>query len=122
MKLTADLLELDGTDLESTFDICFTGWNRSPTSPMTGATISFPDDEPKQIAIENDPIVDCATGGCSGGFGADFWRAEGRDHADTPSVPAASAWARALLVGLLMALAGWAIRRPNGRAADPRAG
>jgi hypothetical protein len=74
-----DLLELDGTDLETTFDVYFVGWSREPVAPSTGAIISFPDDKPKQIAIENDPIVDCAPGGGSGGVGADFWRVEGWD-------------------------------------------
>lgn len=46
----------------------------------------------------------------------------GKDHADVPGVPAASAWVRVLLVGPLMARAGRAIRRPNGRAADSRTG
>lgn len=74
-----DLLELDGTDLETSYDIYFMGWNRSASAPASGATISFPDDKPKQIAIENDPITDCSPGGCSGGFGADFWRVEAWD-------------------------------------------
>jgi hypothetical protein len=185
-----DLLELDGTDLEATYDIYFTGWSRRTAAPTGGAIISFPDDKPKQISIENDPVVDCAPGGCSGGFGADFWRVEGwdvgvpeggssggalldennllvgvlsggvgtncnnfgwdefaklhpqwsglqpfldpddtgvlslpgKDHANTPSVPAASAWALALLVCLLIVLAGWAMRRPTERAIEPRAG
>jgi hypothetical protein len=178
-----DLLELDGTDLEGQFDVYFMGWSRSPAAPASGATISFPDDKPKQIAIENDPITDCAPGGCSGGFGAGFWRVEdwdvgvteggssgaalldpehlvvgvltggvgttcnnfawdefakihpswaglqpfldpdatgavslpGKDHADVfPAVPAAPAWARALLIGLL-ALG----LRPPGRISRP---
>ena len=74
-----DLLELDGTDLESSYNIYFTGWNRSASAPTSGAIISFPDDKPKQIAIENDPITDCAPGGCAGGFGANFWRVEAWD-------------------------------------------
>ncbi|MBW2715147.1 MAG: hypothetical protein JRD03_03680 [Deltaproteobacteria bacterium] len=74
-----DLLELDGTDLESTYDVYFTGWNRSPTAPTMGAIISFPDDKPKQISIDNDPIIDCAPSGCTGGWGANWWRVEGYD-------------------------------------------
>ena len=90
-----DLLELDGTDLESTFDIYFTGWNRSPAAPNSGAIISFPDDKPKQIAIENDPITDCAPGGCAGGFGADFWRVEAYDvGVPEEDPPAGRCWMR----------------------------
>jgi hypothetical protein len=74
-----DLLELDGTDLESTYNIYFTGWNRGGVAPTMGAIISFPDDKPKQIAIENDPIIDCAPGGCEGGWGANWWRIEAYD-------------------------------------------
>jgi hypothetical protein len=74
-----DLLELDGTDLESSYNIYFTGWNRSTAAPTMGAIISFPDDKPKQIAIENDPIIDCAPGGCAGGWGANWWRVEEYD-------------------------------------------
>jgi hypothetical protein len=74
-----DLLELDGTDLESTYDFYFTGWSRSPAAPTMGAIISFPSDKPKQIAIENDPIIDCAPGGCANGWGPNFWRVEGYD-------------------------------------------
>jgi len=74
-----DLLELDGTDLESTYNIYFLGWNRDTAAPTMGAIISFPDDKPKQIAIENDPIIDCAPGGCANGWGANWWRVEGYD-------------------------------------------
>ena len=74
-----DLLELDGTDLESSYNIYFTGWNRSGVAPTMGAIISFPNDKPKQIAIENDPIIDCAPGGCAGGWGANWWRVEAYD-------------------------------------------
>jgi hypothetical protein len=74
-----DLLELDGTDLESSYNIYFTGWNRSSGAPTMGAIISFPSDKPKQIAIENHPITDCAPGGCAGGWGANFWRVEDYD-------------------------------------------
>jgi hypothetical protein len=74
-----DLLELDGTDLESTYNFYYTGWNRSPTAPTMGSIISFPSDKPKQISIENDPITDCAPGGCPGGWGANWWRVEAYD-------------------------------------------
>jgi len=98
-----DLLELDGTDLEGSYDIYFVGWNRDPTAPTSGATISFPSDKPKQIAIENDPITDCAPGGCSGGWGANFWRVEGYDVGVTEggSSGAALLDENNLLVGLL---------------------
>ncbi|UCF41712.1 MAG: hypothetical protein JSW43_05130, partial [Gemmatimonadota bacterium] len=79
MAADIDLLELDGTDLETSYDIYFTGWRRDPAAPSSGATISFPSDKPKQIAIEADPIIDCAPEGCSGGWGPDFWRVEGYD-------------------------------------------
>jgi hypothetical protein len=74
-----DLLELDGTDLEGLYDIYFVGWNRSAAAPASGATLGFPADKPKQVSIEDDPITDCSPGGCSGGFGANFWRVEGWD-------------------------------------------
>ena len=74
-----DLLELDGTDLETTYDIYFMGWNRGDAPPTSGALISFPDDKPKQITFEYDPVTDCASGGCSDGFGSDFWRVEDWD-------------------------------------------
>ena len=74
-----DLLELDGVDLEGSFGIYFMGWDRSGITPTSGATLGFPDDNPMQIAIENDAITDCDPGGCGGGFGADFWRVEGWD-------------------------------------------
>ncbi len=97
------LLELDGTDLEGSFDIYFTGWNRDPAAPTAGASISFPSDKPKQIAIENDPITDCAPGGCPGGFGANFWRVEAWDVGVTEggSSGAALLDASHLLVGVL---------------------
>ena len=71
-----NLLELDGTDFESSYDIYFVGWSISTSAPASGATFGFPDDKPLQISIENDPITDCAPGGCPDGFGADFWRVE----------------------------------------------
>jgi hypothetical protein len=74
-----DLLELDGTDLDSTYNFYYTGWNRSPTAPTMGSIISFPSDKPKQISIENDPVTDCAPGGCPGGWGANWWRVEAYD-------------------------------------------
>jgi hypothetical protein len=74
-----DLLELDGTDLAAEHQLWFSGWNRGTTAPASGATIGFPDDKPKKIAIENDPIVDCAVGGCPGGWGAGWWRVRAWD-------------------------------------------
>jgi hypothetical protein len=74
-----DLLELDGTDLEGSYDVYFMGWNRGAAAPGSGASISFPSDKPKQIAIEDDPITDCSPGGCAGGFGSNFWRVEDWD-------------------------------------------
>ena len=41
-----DLLELDGTDLESSFDIYFIGWNRGPIAATAGAILGFPNDKP----------------------------------------------------------------------------
>jgi len=69
-----DLLELDGTDLEGRYDIYFVGWNRDGATPTSAATVGFPADKPKQISIRNDPVIDCATGGCSNGWGPNFWR------------------------------------------------
>ncbi len=74
-----NLLELDGTDLENTFNIYFMGWNRGDTAPTMAAIISFPDDKPKQITIENDAVLDCEPNGCSGGWGEDWWRVTGWD-------------------------------------------
>ncbi len=69
-----DLLELHGTDLETSFDVYFAGWYRGTTAPTMGATIGHPDDKPKQIQIENDPLVDCELYWCPSGYGPDFWR------------------------------------------------
>lgn len=69
-----NLLELWGTDLEGTYNIYFMGWNRASSAPTMGAIISFPDDKPKQIAIDNDTIIDCASSTCDNGWGANFWR------------------------------------------------
>jgi len=69
-----DLLELDGTDLEGRYDIYFVGWNSSGDTPTSAATIGFPADKPKQISIRNDPVINCATGGCPNGWGPNFWR------------------------------------------------
>ncbi|MBW2495331.1 MAG: hypothetical protein JRE43_11315 [Deltaproteobacteria bacterium] len=68
------LLELDGTDLEGLYDIYFVGWNRSGETPTSAATIGFPSDKPKQISIRNDPVIDCAAGGCPNGWGPNYWR------------------------------------------------
>jgi hypothetical protein len=70
------LLELDGSDLEGSYDIYFTGWNRSGVAPSSAAAISFPSDKPKQIHIDDGPVTDCAPGGCADGFGPNFWRVE----------------------------------------------
>jgi hypothetical protein len=37
----------------------------------------------------------------------------GKDHDETPVVPLGPAWLAALLVGLLLGAAGWAMRRPE---------
>jgi len=74
-----DLLELDGTDLENRYDLYYVGWNHSGATPTSGATIGFPSDKPKQITIENDPVIDCAPGGCPNGWGPNFWRIEAWD-------------------------------------------
>jgi hypothetical protein len=74
-----NLLELHGTDLEGTYNIYFMGWNRSETAPTMAAMISHPDDKPKQIVIRYDPVIDCALGGCAGGWGSLFWRVDGWD-------------------------------------------
>ncbi len=71
-----NLLELDGTDLETEYNIYFMGFNRSTTAPTSAAMISFPDDKPKQITIDYGPITNCAQGGCGGGWGSNFWRVE----------------------------------------------
>ena len=39
-----------------------------------GAMIGYPNDFPKQITIAEDPVVDCASGPCPGGFGSQYWR------------------------------------------------
>jgi hypothetical protein len=74
-----DLLELDGTDLENRYDLYYVGWNHSGATPTSGATIGFPSDKPKQITIENDPVIDCAPGECPNGWGPNFWRIEAWD-------------------------------------------
>ncbi|MCH7702676.1 MAG: hypothetical protein IID37_13420, partial [Planctomycetes bacterium] len=69
-----DLLELDGPNLEGIYNIYFQGWNRSDDQPAMGAMIGYPNDFPKQITITEDPVVDCASGPCPGGFGSQYWR------------------------------------------------
>lgn len=73
-----DLFELQGTDLETSFDVYFTGWNRQTSAPTSAATIGFPSDKPKQVAITSS-VVDCDPGGCFDGFGPQFWRVESWD-------------------------------------------
>jgi hypothetical protein len=74
-----DLLELDETDLETPYDVYFVGWNRGAAAPTSAATIGFPNNKPKQISIENDPVTDCAPSGCPNGWGPNFWRIEAWD-------------------------------------------
>jgi lysyl endopeptidase len=69
-----NLLELDGTNLEGAFDIYYAGWNRGSTPPTSTFSISHPDDKPMQIAIDNDPAIDCNQGPCPGGWGGEYWR------------------------------------------------
>jgi hypothetical protein len=71
-----NLLELWGTDLENTYNIYFMGWNWGGAAPTMGAAIGFPDDKPKQIAIDNDPVTDCASADCPNGWGPLFWRVD----------------------------------------------
>jgi V8-like Glu-specific endopeptidase len=74
-----NLLELHGTDLEGTYNIYFMGWNRGTSVPTGIAVIGHPDDKPKQIALRYSPIIDCAVGDCSGGWGDNFWRVDAYD-------------------------------------------
>ena len=69
-----NLLELDGTDLEGDFDVYYAGWNRGTTPPTSTVAITHPADKPLQIAIDEDPAIDCAQGGCPGGWGGNYWR------------------------------------------------
>lgn len=69
-----NLLELDGVDLEGDFDVYYAGWNRSTTPPTNTVAITHPADKPLQIAIDEDPAIDCAQGGCPGGWGGNYWR------------------------------------------------
>ena len=71
-----NLLELNGTDFETIYDVYFMGWNRGASAPLNGAMISFPDDKPKQIVIDDDLIVDCTPSGCAQGYGPNYWRIE----------------------------------------------
>lgn len=71
-----DLLELDG-DLEGVYDVYFAGWNRGAAAPMHSVMISHPADKPLQVAIDDDPALDCGVqGNCPDGFGAGYWRIE----------------------------------------------
>jgi len=69
-----NLLELDGDDLEGDYDVYFAGWNRGAGSPLSTVAISHPADKPLQVAIDDDPTADCASGGCPGGWGPWYWR------------------------------------------------
>lgn len=73
------LLELDGTDLDETYNVYYMGWSLSMTAPQQGAIIGFPDDKPKQIAYSLAPMIDCSVGGCPGGFGGPYWRLDNYD-------------------------------------------
>lgn len=77
------LLELDGVDIDETYDIWFAGWSRSDVAPQSGAILSFPADKPMQICIENDPVIDCFPGGCPNGWGPNFWRIDDWDVGTT---------------------------------------
>ncbi|MCP4660111.1 MAG: Ig-like domain-containing protein, partial [bacterium] len=57
-----------------TLNIYFTGWNRGTTAPSMGSLITHPDDKPNQITITYDPVIDCATDSCGGGWGDGWWR------------------------------------------------
>jgi len=69
-----NLLELDG-DLETEFDVYFAGWNRGATPPASSVAISHPADKPLQIAIDEDPTLDCTIpSNCPNGWGPWYWR------------------------------------------------
>ncbi|MCA8960210.1 MAG: dockerin type I repeat-containing protein [Planctomycetes bacterium] len=68
------LFELDGGDLESSFDVTYLGWRRDGVAPTQSATLGFPADKPLQIMIDDDPAIDCAAGCGLDSFGTDFWR------------------------------------------------
>ena len=97
------LLELSGTDLEGQYGIYFAGWDRKTSPPQRAATLGFPSDRPIQVAIENDPVTNCAPGGCPNGYGADFWRIEDWDVGTTLSGSSGGALLdeRHLVVGVL---------------------
>lgn len=69
-----DLLELHGADFEGSFDVYFAGWNRGVAAPTRTVSVSHPADKPLQVAIDDDPLIDCASGSCPGGWGPWYWR------------------------------------------------
>lgn len=74
------LLELfDSPD--PTYLVYHAGWNRSTAAASSGVTIHHPNDLPKKISFEFDPIED--GGNFSGGWGDDHWRVTGWDLGTT---------------------------------------
>jgi hypothetical protein len=69
-----NLLELHGANFEGIFDVYYAGWNRGVAAPTSTVSISHPADKPLQVAIDDDPAIDCALGGCPGGWGPWYWR------------------------------------------------
>ncbi len=74
------LLELF-EDPDPAYFVYHAGWNRSNTPPSSGVTIHHPNDLPKKISFEFDPIED--GGNHSGGWGDDHWRVVGWDIGTT---------------------------------------
>ncbi len=66
---------------DPSFFVFHAGWNRSNVPASSGIAIHHPNDLPKKISFEFDPIQD--GGNFSGGWGDDHWRVTGWDIGTT---------------------------------------
>jgi len=73
------LLELLQSPVTQGFDVFFNGWSRVGANPTSGWTIHHPEDDPRQIAQDNGPLVNGTT------FGAQYWRVNQWEQGTTES-------------------------------------
>ncbi len=80
VKSDFTLLELNA-DPPASYGVYHAGWSRSNVPPASGVTLHHPNNLPKKISVEFDPIED--GGNHSGGWGDDHWRVVGWDIGTT---------------------------------------